>query len=116
MRKKRRPGGQPGNQNARKHGFYSKVLTQEQQADLPATMAVRKLDEEIAVARMKLKSILANDPQNYELQFRALSMLTRLVNMKHSLNRRGRGLSLTASEALLQFASCLTSQNDPRSK
>ena len=77
---KKNRGAQPGNQNARKHGYYSKVLTSEQQQAIPATPAVRNLDQEIPVLRVKIASIMKNDPFNYALLLRALSLLTRMLN------------------------------------
>jgi len=83
---KKNRGAQPGNQNARKHGYYSKVLTSEQQQTIPATPAVRNLDQEIPVLRIKIASIMKNDPYNYTLLLRALSLLTRMLNSRQIPN------------------------------
>ena len=83
---KKNRGAQPGNQNARKHGYYSKVLTSEQQQAIPATPAVRNLDQEIPVLRIKIASIMKNDPYNYTLQLRTLSLLTRMLNSRQVPN------------------------------
>ena len=82
---KRHRGGQLGNQNARKHGYYSKILTPEQQQILPDAAAVRSLDHEIPVLRVKIASIMKNDPYNYPLLIRALSLLTRMLNSRQDL-------------------------------
>ncbi len=90
---KRHRGGQLGNQtcpersrrNARKHGYYSKILTPEQQQILPDVAAVRSLDHEIPVLRVKIASIMKNDPYNYSLLLRALSLLTRMLNSRQDL-------------------------------
>ena len=79
---KKKRGAQPGNQNARKHGYYSKVLTPEQQQVIPVTPAVRNLDQEIPVLRVKIASIMKNDPFNYALLLRALSLLTCMLNSR----------------------------------
>ncbi len=72
-------GGQPGNQNARTHGFYSQTLTQEQQEILGRAAGLRNLDAEIAVLRLKILSILTNEPDNHSAMLRAASMLTRML-------------------------------------
>jgi len=117
-RMKRKRGAPIGNQNARKHGFYSKVLTPEQRLALPTVAAIKDLDEEIAIARVKLKSVMANAPENYALLFRASSLLARLVTLRSQLNltRRGHGLPRAASEILDRFVSSLTPQNNSGSK
>ena len=45
----RRRGAQPGNQNARKHGFYSSTLSPEQQESLEEAAALKDLQSEIAL-------------------------------------------------------------------
>ena len=42
-------GAPYGNQNARKHGFYSAVLTDTEQHDIDIATGVEGLDEEIAL-------------------------------------------------------------------
>ncbi len=84
-RKKR--GAPYGNQNARKHGFYSTALTEEQQARLPAVLKIEDLDREIAVARVKAASIIRTSPDDARLLFFALNTLGRLVRIKDGLVR-----------------------------
>lgn len=69
MTHKRKPGGQPGNQNARTHGFYSKVLTPQLQALLLPAKQLDGIDQELALARAKVNSIAVNDPRNYAVLF-----------------------------------------------
>ena len=88
MRHKRRCGAPIGNQNARKHGFYSKVLTPAQEKTLKA-VGVDGLDGEIALLRVKIASILAHDPQNMRALNLAFSSLNRLVRTRHLLGSNG---------------------------
>jgi hypothetical protein len=76
---KRKPGGQPGNQNARTHGYYSQQPTPAQQRAILAAAGVEGLDYELALVRTKILSILAADPQNHKLLFTALGLLVRLT-------------------------------------
>ena len=85
---KRSRGAQPGNQNARKHGYYSGVLTPEQENDLQDAALIDDLDHEIAVLRVKIASIMKNNPYNYPLLLQALSLLTRML--RYRPDRTGR--------------------------
>jgi hypothetical protein len=80
-----RRGGQPGNQNARKHGYYSNVLTGEDRRNLRQASEVTGLDDEIALVRARLKSIVEHDPDNLRLISEAASTLVRLMRASHRL-------------------------------
>lgn len=82
---KRKRGAPKGNQNARKHGFYSNILDPVQQAALPDAAKLRGLGEEIAILRTKIKSVLANDPGNIVLISGAASSLSRLLRTDRRL-------------------------------
>ena len=56
----RRPGGQPGNQNARTHGFYANSLTPDEQTQMLDTVELRGLQSEIAPLRVKLLGIVSS--------------------------------------------------------
>jgi hypothetical protein len=78
-------GGQPGNQNARTHGFYSQVLTAEQKANLEAAASLTSLEQEIALMRLKILSILSQQPVNDEVLMKAISMLTKMLKVNYHL-------------------------------
>ncbi len=101
-RSRRKPGGQPDNQNARTHGFYSKTLTTEQQESLLAARELDGLDQEIALVRLKIASILANDPQNYRVLMLALTSLARLLQTKHLLAGHDRQKLVEAFKIVLR--------------
>jgi len=69
-------GAPRGNQNARKHGYYSKVLTPEQQAALP--QAIPDLLQELKLMMVKMDSISKYQPANYELQLRIAALYNRM--------------------------------------
>ena len=54
----RKRGGQPGNQNAFKHGFYSKQFQTGEVGDLDAYMAAG-IDDEITMMRIITRRVLA---------------------------------------------------------
>ena len=89
-RKKRTRGGQSGNQNARKHGFYSKVLDEAEQLDLVLATGVEGIDDEIALLRVKIKSILEHDPENIRLIMEATNTLARLIRTRYNITKEQR--------------------------
>jgi hypothetical protein len=85
MKKKR--GAPKGNQNARKHGFYSSILDESQQQDLELALNVDGVDDEIALLRVKIKSVLEYDPENINLITRATNTLERLIRTRYNLSK-----------------------------
>ena len=81
-------GGAPkGNQNARKHGFYSDVLDEFQQHDYELAIKVEGIDDEIALMRVKIKAIVEHDPDNTKLIIQAINTLVRLVRTKFNIGK-----------------------------
>jgi len=83
-RRKRKPGGQPGNQNARKHGVYSKVLTPEAQR-LLSLASIPGIDGEIALLRMKIRAIIKEDRWPAEGLNRTMHAICRAVRLRHNM-------------------------------
>ena len=80
---KRRRGAPAGNRNALKHGYYSRaLLSKKDKTDLALARSLVGLDEEIAVLRFKLKSVLQKDPDNIKLISDALVALNRLMRTR----------------------------------
>ena len=67
-RAKRRRGAPKGNQNARKHGFYSQVLDETDKLNLEDARDMDGLDEEIAIMRVKLLRLISDHPDRIDLQ------------------------------------------------
>jgi hypothetical protein len=82
---KSKRGGQPGNQNARKHGFYSPVMDSAQRHRLKEAALVKGLDEEINLLRVKLQSVVEHDPDNVRLILQAAVSLGRLMRTRNKL-------------------------------
>ncbi|MFQ6122582.1 MAG: hypothetical protein ACE5LA_05950 [Dehalococcoidales bacterium] len=87
---KRKRGAPKGNQNARKHGFYSKVLDEAEQLDFELAAGVNGIDDEIALLRVKIKSILEKDPENIKLIMQATNTLVRLVKINYKMTKEQR--------------------------
>jgi len=94
-RVKRKPGAPTGNQtcpersrrDARKHGFYSKILIPEQKRVLEVA-SLSGIDAEIALLRMQIRSIVQNGPRNQEPLQRVMSALCSAVRLRHNLATR----------------------------
>ena len=89
-RVKRKRGGQPDNQNARKHGFYSKVLNEAEQLDFELASGVEGIDDEIALLRVKIKSVLEHEPENIRLIMQATNTLAGLVKTSYNMTKEQR--------------------------
>jgi hypothetical protein len=76
-----------GNQNARKHGFYSKQLSADDQNALNEAVGMTGLDAEIALLRVKIKAI--EKTGNYDLLIDAFSALTRMLKAKRFIPEGG---------------------------
>ncbi len=87
---KRKRGTPKGNQNTRKHGFYSKVLDEADQLDFELASGVNGIDDEIALLRVKIKSILEKDPENIKLIMQATNTLARLVKISYKMTKEQR--------------------------
>ena len=86
----RKMGAPRGNQNARKHGFYSKVLDEAEKLDFKLATSVEGIDDEIALLRVKIKSLVEHDSENIKLIMQATNTLARLVRTKYNLSKEDR--------------------------
>lgn len=80
-------GAQKGNQNARKHGFYSKILDEKEQAAYDQAIFVEGIDQEIALLRVKIISLIERDPDNIKLISQAANTLIKLILIKYDIDR-----------------------------
>ena len=80
-------GAPRGNHKTRKPGFYSKVLDEAEQLDFELASGVEGIDDEIALLRVKIKSILENDPENIKLIMQATDTLAKLVRTRYKITK-----------------------------
>ncbi len=103
--KKGKRGAPLGNQNARKHGFYSRVLNEAEQIELSVALDVEGLDQEIALLRLKIQSLLEKDPENIKLMLLASSTLARLMRTRYQLTKdQDKGLKEAITNVLREVA------------
>ena len=101
----RKRGAPRGNQNARKHGFYSRVLDEAERLDLELAQGVEGVDDEIALLRVKIKSILESDPENVRLIMEATNTLARLVRTRYNITKeQKKGLKEAIGNVLKDIA------------
>ena len=89
MTEKKQIGAPRGNQNARKHGFYSRVLDEAQKLQLDQARDVEGIDEEIAVIRVKLLTLMDQHPQRIDLQLLAATTIARMVRTRFHISSGG---------------------------
>lgn len=80
-------GAPKGNQNARKHGFYSRALNKAESLQLEEACGIEGLDEEIAVLRIKLRELLEDSPDNIKLALEAANTIARLVRTRYNISK-----------------------------
>ncbi len=84
---KRKPGGQRGNQNARKHGFYSKRMSPEQLREFKAALKISDMSHEIALLRIRLKSLLNDPDASPDLIHKTVNSITKLTGIQRHNSR-----------------------------
>jgi len=83
-----RKGAPKGNQNARKHGFYSRVLSEAEQVELESASQVEGIDQEIAFLRLKLKQLADQHPERLDLQLEAANTIARLIRTHYQITKQ----------------------------
>ena len=102
---KRKRGAPQGNQNARKHGFYARVLDEAERLDFEQAAGVEGIDDEIALLRVKIKAILSHDPENVRLMMQATNALARLVKTRYHITQdQKKGLKEAIGNVLKDIA------------
>jgi hypothetical protein len=102
---KRNRGGQKGNRNARKHGFYSVTLSPTETSQLWNIINLEGVDPEIAFIRVKLQSSLQYNPGNHRVIREASRLIVKRYSANYRLDPADRNYLKTVVENLLEIAS-----------
>jgi len=102
---RRKRGGQKGNRNACKHGFYSATLSPAETSQVWNITNLEGVDPEIALIRVKLQSSLQYDPGNRRVIREASGLLVKWYSANYRLDRTDRNYLKTVVENLLEIAS-----------
>jgi len=90
---------------ARKRNFYARVLDQAEAVELEEALDVEGVSDEIALLRVKIQSLLENDPENVKLILDATNALARLVKTRYNLEKdQGKGLKEAIGNVLKDIA------------
>lgn len=82
-RKKRKRGGQWGNRNARKHGFYSSSLDPGEICRFWNTVNLGSAEPELVALRIRLDSVLRSAPGNHRVLGEAAKLLAKWYRSKY---------------------------------
>ena len=86
-------------------GFYQKALDEAERIDFELATGVNGIDDEIALLRVKIKSLLDDDPKNIRLMVEATNALERLVRTRYKISREQRkGLKEAIGNVLKEVA------------
>ncbi|MGQ9676549.1 MAG: hypothetical protein ACUVX1_12880 [Chloroflexota bacterium] len=80
-------GASPKNQNARKHGFYSRALTEAEKLEMEEAVFVEGIDQEIALLRIKLRELIESSPDRIDLHLEAANTIARLIRTRYQISR-----------------------------
>jgi hypothetical protein len=101
---KRKRGGQKGNRNARKHGFYSGTLSPAETSQLWNITNLEGVDPEIAFIRVKLQSCLQHDAGNRRVIREASRLIVKWYSAYYGLDAITGGYLKTVVDSLLETA------------
>ena len=109
----RRRGGQKGNRNARKHGFYSGSLSPAETRQVWNIANLEGVDPEVAFIRVKLQSSLQHDPGNSRIIREASRFLVKWYSANYELDPTDRSYLKTVVESVLEIA-CMRQSASPQ--
>ncbi|MDP2726493.1 MAG: hypothetical protein Q8P59_03015 [Dehalococcoidia bacterium] len=81
-RKGRNPKG------AEKASFYEEALSQAEQVALSKARDLEGLDEEIALLRVRLRSLATEEPENLSSFLKGMELLVKAVGAKYRLSKK----------------------------
>jgi len=101
----RKGDAEKGRPAARRRSFYARVLDQAEAVELEEALDVEGVSDEIALLRVKIQSLLENDPDNVKLLVDATNALARLVKTRYRLGKeQGKGLKEAIASVLKDIA------------
>ncbi|HLF72333.1 MAG TPA: hypothetical protein VI759_09305 [Dehalococcoidia bacterium] len=68
--------------------FYEEALTSAEAADLGEALAVDGVDQEIALLRLRLRTVVEAQPDQLELMLKGIDRLVKLVGTRYRLSKQ----------------------------
>jgi hypothetical protein len=76
-----------GQRKSSPRGFYSQALDEAEKLELEEASHVEGIDEEVALLRVKLRELLAEQPERIDLHFEAANIIARLVRTRYQITK-----------------------------
>ena len=70
--------------------FYADVLTEANRARLDEARELEGINEEIALLRIKLRDVMAENPNKTELMYKGIDMLMKAVTTRYKLSPKSK--------------------------
>src|SRR4030042_2680987 len=74
-------------QKNKKPGFYAQALDEAEKLVLEEARDIEGLDEEIAILRVKLRKLIQNDPDRFDLHLKVTNTIARLVGIRYDITK-----------------------------
>jgi len=94
--------GRSDRQGRAEQNFYSDALREAEALDFELAHGVEGIDDEIALLRLKIKSLLESDPENVRLMMDATGALARLVMTRYRISASQKKALASAIGSVLQ--------------
>ncbi len=97
--------GAAGKVSKRKPSFYSRALDEAERLEFEEVRGMEGLDEEIALLRLKLRSLIESHPENVRLALDTANTIARLVRTRYSISRdQKKSLKQAITKVLTEIA------------
>jgi hypothetical protein len=97
--------GAEGRTGKRKPSFYSRALDEAERLEFEEVRGMEGLDEEIALLRLKLRSLIESHPENVRLALDTASTIARLVRTRYSISKeQKKSLKQAITKVLTEIA------------
>lgn len=85
-----------------KNGFYGRALSEAERVLLPQAAEVQGLEQEIALLRVKLSTLVREHPENLPLMLRGVELLIKAVSAEYRLSRKSQDNLAAAIDGVLK--------------
>ena len=83
---KRKRGGQPGNRNAVRHGFYCRSLSEEERSLFNAAVGMHGFEEEVALLRCEVRKAVSGGEVKHLMPLaKVIFAMEKLIRTHHKL-------------------------------
>ncbi len=92
-------------EKSKKPGFYLQALNEAEELGLEEARNIEGLDEEIAMLRVRLRELIENDPDRFDLHLKVTNTIARLVGIRYNISKeQKRSLKAAITKVLTEIA------------